>query len=191
MIISISLQFIILVINKLTFRFCSCHFLPLTYKNIYYGPKCSLLKVKCLMTIELIDSAAIASIKVHLKYIEANTTFPQETVQSFIPGFLREEKKGLGISTLNGITSAIRVRLRWSSLSMTKEKNRTEQNIAKTSVRKHSEVDFWLHSKRFISLVSFLFRLNVTFSSLFFFSLFTVDATSNRQCKLCAHLYTN
>lgn len=45
------------------------------------------------MTIELIDSAAIVSIKVHLKDMETNTTFPQETVQSFIPGFLREEKK--------------------------------------------------------------------------------------------------
>lgn len=53
----------------------------------------NLLKVECLMTIELIDSAAAAaaSIKVRLKR-ERTWLFPQETVQPFIPDLWEREK---------------------------------------------------------------------------------------------------
>lgn len=98
MIISMPLQFIILFINKLTFSFPVVIFFQECIEYIYYGPKCSYLKVKRQMTIELIDSAsaaAVASIKVRLKCIHGvgtNLTFPRGMYNHLFRIFEREKK---------------------------------------------------------------------------------------------------
>lgn len=133
------------------------------------------------MTIELIDSTE--SIKVPTQL------FHKKLVQSFIPD-LWNEKKGLGISTLNGITSAIQANCLFREV-VYQWPQRKEESIANL-IRKTFWTRFWLHLRRFISLVSFLFGLNITVwrffsSSLLSFS--TVDATPNGKVN-CVHICT-